>query len=109
MYIVKGYKFIYPPGSLSLELICLVVYVTFSYFRYYIGHLGNKSEKSSFLIFFMLFTFFPFFSQLYFLLLQTYVLKFEVVINVMGLLFLMVEFVVSIWAIIITSLSEKGL
>jgi hypothetical protein len=37
------------------------------------------------------------------------VLKFEVVINVMGLLFLIAEFVVALWAIILTSLSEKGL
>ncbi len=81
----------------------------FCYFRYYIGKLGNKSEKSSFLLFFMIFTFFPFFSQLYFLLLQTYVLKFEVIINVMGLLFLVAEFVITMYAIIKTSLSEKGL
>ena len=108
-YIVKGYKLTYAPHTLSVEIVCLFFSFVFQLIRFYVGRLGNRSEQSKYVIFFCLFTLFPFFSYVYYLLLQTYVLKFELIINGLGIFFTVFEFILSLWTIVVISLHEKAL
>jgi hypothetical protein len=57
----------------------------------------------------MLFTILPLFSYVYYLLLQTYVLKLEIIVNLIGALLLGLELIISLLAIITVSLHEKAI
>jgi hypothetical protein len=108
-YTVKSYKLVYPPNTMSVEIICLFFSFAFQLMRFYIGKLGNRSEQSKYVIYFCLFTIFPFFSYVYYLLLQTYVFKFELIINGLGIFFTCFEFILSLWTIVIISLHENAI
>jgi transmembrane protein 216 len=108
-YVIKGYQLKYPPNTLAVEIICLFFSLLFQLIRFYIGKLGNRSEQSKFVIYFCLFSVFPFFSYVYYLLLQTYVLRFELIINGLGIFFTCFEFVLSLWTIVVISLHEKAI
>jgi transmembrane protein 216 len=108
-FIIKGANLLYPPDTMGVELACLVFYLFFCLGRNYIGTIGNKTETSSYLIFFLLFSFVPFFSNCYFMVLQTYSLKIEVILNVIGMIFVSLEYVFCLIAVIVIGRHEKSM
>jgi hypothetical protein len=113
---------------LSVEIASLIIFIFFSVGRFrlgillnkyiiYISHfqlitiatLGNKSETSLYLVFFLIFQIIPLFSYIYFLCLQTYALKIEVIINAIGLFFFAFEIVFCLLAILVLSAHEKAI
>lgn len=114
-FLIKGLYLIYPPDTIGVEIFCLFLFYFFTLTRshigkdclWFIGKLGNKSESSFYLVFFMIFTIVAFFSFCYYMFLQTYVMKFEVIINAVGGVMVSLEFVFCLLAIIIIGKNEK--
>lgn len=74
-----------------------------------LGIIGNKTETSAYTIIFLIYSVITLFGYLYFLSIQTYVLKFEVIINLIGIFFLIIEIIFAFIATFVFVLHEKTL
>lgn len=92
------YGLVYSPAAISLEVIILLLFCGLQQSRLFLGSCGNKTETSSTMVQFILLTFPAIFAHVYFLRLQTYVLMVEVVLNAMGLVIMIFEFLFSLSA-----------
>ena len=108
LFFFKGYVLAYPGNSLTAEVIALFIYMLIQYFRIQLASIGNKSEITGLLFLFIIMTFPVLIVYIYFLLLQTFCVIFELILNSIGLIILIVEIILSFFAIINITSHEKS-
>ncbi|KAM3146567.1 hypothetical protein pb186bvf_001536 [Paramecium bursaria] len=107
IFIYKGYGLYYASNLLSLDIFILVLSAFIQYPRLELGSIGNKTESPNQIMWLLLLCFPMAFFFFYFMLLQTYVLLAELVINIIGLIFLAFEIAFSVFAFLSFKNYEK--
>ena len=87
----KVYGLPYPDAIWEIEIVSLVLFFALQFIKIDLGSKGNKTEKSNITFLFVLLAILCIFCFVFFLILQTYVLVIEVVLNALGLLFCILE------------------
>ena len=99
LFVYKGFVFPYPPHSLGPEIAGFFFFITIQFFRNNLNNSGNKSETRSSLILSVCFSIPVIMGFVYLLRLQTYVLVFDLVMNIIGIVFIGLEIINIIIAI----------
>ncbi|XP_075248163.1 transmembrane protein 216-like [Convolutriloba macropyga] len=107
MYIYKGETLPYPGGDLAQEIIVLLLLSGVEFFRIYLGKRGNLTERKLPVLISILLGVASIICMLYFILWQTYVLRFEVIICSLQLGFIGFEIIFSIIAFIAFARNES--
>lgn len=107
LFVYKDNKLHYPPHSISVEIVCLIFFLIVQLVRFYLGALGNRSETSIFVLFCLIFVIVPLYTYVQFLILQTYVLKLEVILNSFGLCITAIETAFCLLSMMAISKQEK--
>ena len=85
LFVYKCAYLDFPEHSASLEIIALIFYLFIQLGRFYFGSLGNRAEASMFVIMSFVFSIVIAFTYMYYMLLQTYVLRIELITNSIGM------------------------
>ena len=107
LFVYTDNKLHYPPHSISVEIVCLIFFLIVQLVRFYLGALGNRSETSIFVLFCLIFVIVPLYTYVQFLILQTYVLKLEVILNAFGLCITGIETAFCLLSMMAISKQEK--
>uniref|UniRef100_A0A8V5FW91 Uncharacterized protein n=1 Tax=Melopsittacus undulatus TaxID=13146 RepID=A0A8V5FW91_MELUD len=99
MLIYKGQTFSYPGDFLSVDLTLLVIMAIAEVLRLYLGVRGNLAEEDSLLGLSLVMIVGSVFLAVYFLVWQTYVLKTDVILNSVLLVFYGMESILKVSAI----------
>ncbi|NXD71333.1 TMM80 protein, partial [Eolophus roseicapillus] len=99
MVLYKRQAFSYPEDFLSVDLTLLVITAIAEVLRLYLGIRGNLTEEEGLLGLSLVMTVGSVFLAVYFLVWQTYVLKIDVILNTILLLFYGMESILKISAI----------
>ena len=104
----KHYQLIYPNGYFELEQVGAILLTALSYFRLYCGSKGNKTETSFITLGFLALIIPCFAGNIYYVVLQTYALAFEVIIGAVLLICQAMELVLAFFAAIDFKSLEKA-
>ncbi|XP_051777797.1 transmembrane protein 216-like isoform X2 [Erpetoichthys calabaricus] len=96
MFIYKGLVLPYSPANLTLDLVMLFLYLGVEILRLFFGSKGNLTQRSLPLAVCLTLTLPCAMMAVYYLLLQTYVLRVEVILNAILLVFCLFEIVLEI-------------
>jgi transmembrane protein 216 len=108
-FIYKEYSLTYPPYTLGPELAFFVVFCLVMWFRVHLGSMGNKGERLSAVAWFILITIPGILGVLFFMLMQTYVLVADLIINVFLIAFVGGEGALAILHLLkLKKLSQSG-
>ncbi|XP_063722498.1 transmembrane protein 216-like [Symsagittifera roscoffensis] len=107
MYIYKAEILPYPRADLAQEIIVLLLLTGVEFFRQYLGKRGNLTERKVPVLISMLLGVACVICLLYFILWQTYVLRFEVIICGVQIAFIAVQILFSILAFISFARNES--
>lgn len=99
MFIYKGLLLPYPPATLTLDLVLLFLYLGVEILRLFFGSKGNLSQRTLPLAVSLLLSLPCSVMSVYFLLLQSFVLRVEVILNAILLLFYLLELLLGIVAL----------
>eukprot|EP01017_Pseudomicrothorax_dubius_P027508 TRINITY_DN3179_c0_g2_i12.p1 TRINITY_DN3179_c0_g2~~TRINITY_DN3179_c0_g2_i12.p1 ORF type:complete len:143 (-),score=11.74 TRINITY_DN3179_c0_g2_i12:183-611(-) len=105
----KGYRFFFPPNVFGIEVFCLFAFLVIQFTRLFLGRRANKSEASKVMLLFIILCLPNIFCYCFFLGLQTYALQLEVIINSIGLAFILGELLLGIFSFITFANTEKNL
>ncbi|XP_077863530.1 transmembrane protein 216-like [Saccoglossus kowalevskii] len=100
IFIYKGNVLPYPTVNLVVEWILLVLMAILEACRLFMGKKGNLTERTISLLLSVVLSLPMIFAHVYLLIWQTYVLRAEIILNSIQLVFLGLELVFSIIAII---------
>mmetsp|Transcript_18867 Transcript_18867/g.32473 ORF Transcript_18867/g.32473 Transcript_18867/m.32473 type:complete len:144 (+) Transcript_18867:41-472(+) len=100
IFIYKGLNLPYPPNTFGWEVVFIVVYVPVELCRLFLGSKGNKTEHAGPMYWFLLLSAPVAFGNIYYMILQIYVLRIDQVLNVINLVFIGLEVIFAIFAII---------
>ena len=110
IFVYKVNTFTYPNSYTSgLEISSLVFYLIVQLGRLYFGELGNREEYSFFIILSLIFSIGAIYTYVHFLVLQTFVVRIELVINGIGMFLWLIELLSSILAVLSVSKQEGGM
>ncbi|KAL7749965.1 hypothetical protein RI367_004480 [Sorochytrium milnesiophthora] len=98
--IYKGAVLPYPSGVYAIELSILVLLAGMESTRLYLGSCGNKTEAVVPLALFLALSGVSAFGYLYYILWQTYVLRWDVWINAVGVAFIPLQLVAGIATVV---------
>ena len=107
LFVYKIHFFHFPPSSCSVEICSLVFYFFIQLARFYLGDLGNRTEQSIFLLFNLIFGVGILFTYVYFLVLQTFVLRIEFILNLVGIVIAVFEMVPCVLSFLAVSKQES--
>ena len=99
LFFYKGFGLYYPNTTMEVDVIILVILAICELIRLKAGAIGNKTESSTYVVWFLLIIIPSIVGFIYFLFLQTYVLVIEIILNVVGILFIALEFIAAIVAL----------
>ncbi|XP_029439065.1 transmembrane protein 216 isoform X2 [Rhinatrema bivittatum] len=105
IFVYKGLILPYPTANLTLDLVMLFLYLGIEVIRIFYGSKGNLLQRKMPLTISLGLTVPAAMMAVYYLLLQTYVLRLEAIVNVILLIFYALELLLSIVALI--SFSRK--
>lgn len=118
LFIYKGYTLTYPPNSVGPEIVCMFFFIALQYLRLFIGNLypgsvGNKTEAVPGMGWFLGLSVPTVLACIYYLQLQTYVyaigrLMADLIVNVLLLVFMILEILLAVIAIIKFKSAEKN-
>ncbi|XP_069079360.1 transmembrane protein 216 isoform X2 [Pleurodeles waltl] len=100
MFAYKGLLLPYPTANLTLDLVMLFLYLAIEVIRIFFGSKGNLTQRKLPVVISVSLTFPAAMMALYYLLLQTYVLRLEAVMNVILLIFYALEVLLDIVALV---------
>ena len=103
LYIWKSAELPYPPeisGALALEITLVFVLAMLEYARLFLGSRGNKTEQTGPLLLFALLSAPALTINLYYLLLQVYVTRLDVIMNAISISLLCLELVLALLTIL---------
>eukprot|EP00164_Ancoracysta_twista_P002961 GFYU01003943.1.p1 GENE.GFYU01003943.1~~GFYU01003943.1.p1 ORF type:complete len:169 (-),score=19.14 GFYU01003943.1:448-903(-) len=96
IFVWKGQRLPYPDNTLGWEIVILFLYTATNSARLFLGSMGNKTEETLPMAFFILLSLLSIVGNIYYLQLQTFVLRFDVLLNSIALFFIGVEIVLGI-------------
>ncbi|CAM9092236.1 unnamed protein product [Chrysoparadoxa australica] len=96
LYIYKSYQFYYPSSAIGLEVCIVLLYGLIEYMRLFLTSKGNKTESIDPLGMGIVLSLPIMLVYVYMMSLQTYVLRLELVMAVMGLVFVGMECLLSL-------------
>ncbi|XP_064423447.1 transmembrane protein 216 [Latimeria chalumnae] len=99
IFVYKGQLLPYPTANLTLDLVMLFLYLGIEVIRIFFGSKGNLSQRKVTLSISLGLTIPAAMMAVYYLLLQTYVLRVEVILNAILLVFYALEFILDIVAL----------
>eukprot|EP00741_Cyanophora_paradoxa_P014313 tig00020780_g13804.t1 len=97
IFIYKGTWLPYPPNTLGWEIAFIIVYAVVESCRLFLGSKGNKTEQVPPMVWFLLISAAIAFGNIYYIYLQIYVLRVDVVINAIHLFFVGSEVIFAIF------------
>ena len=100
MFILKDTYLAYPSGTVAPEVVGMCFLLILQMVRLHLGSIGNKTEISMYLMYSIFLTLPVALAYGYFLYCQLYVLWFDIFLCAFGLLFLLLEIIVSIYAVV---------
>lgn len=99
LLLFKGLSFPYPKGNMASELTLLAFTTIVESVRLFLGKKGNLTERSTSVLLSILLTVPSSLSAFYFLLWQTYVLRLDVVLSAVQLLFQALQTLFAVFSI----------
>mmetsp|Transcript_3683 Transcript_3683/g.5414 ORF Transcript_3683/g.5414 Transcript_3683/m.5414 type:complete len:149 (+) Transcript_3683:115-561(+) len=96
LFSYKGWKYYYSTGTLIWEFVMIFLIALIDTARVFFASKGNKTEQLAPLVWSIAMSIPLLVGHSYFLRLQTYVLRFDVIINAVSVVFICVEFILSI-------------
>lgn len=109
LFVYKVNYFQFPDVTRGLEISSLVFYLIVQLARLHFGSLGNREEHSLFVIFCLAFSIGALYTYIHFLLLQTFVLRIELITNAIGIAIWLFEAIFSIMAFLAVSKQESSM
>ena len=109
LLVYKSSYFHYESYALGFEVASLIFYLFVQLGRFYFGSLGNRAEASVFVIMCVAFSVGAIYTYVHFILLQTYVLKIELVTNGVGMVLWAFEVAFAMIAFLGISSKESGI
>eukprot|EP00277_Geminigera_cryophila_P011701 CAMPEP_0179440154 /NCGR_PEP_ID=MMETSP0799-20121207/23742_1 /TAXON_ID=46947 /ORGANISM="Geminigera cryophila, Strain CCMP2564" /LENGTH=142 /DNA_ID=CAMNT_0021223197 /DNA_START=178 /DNA_END=606 /DNA_ORIENTATION=+ len=100
VFIWKGIELPYPGGRLAGEVILLFAHALVESCRLLIGSKGNKTEHKVLVILFIVLSIPSALVNIFYIEFQTYVLRLDLILNTVCLLFIGLEILVGIFAIV---------
>ena len=100
LFVYKGFVLPYPPQSLGPEIAGFYFFITIQLFRHSLNNTGNKTETISTLCLSLALCIPVIMGFVYLLRLQTYSLVFDLVMNIIGIIFVGMEIINIIVAIL---------
>ncbi|OMJ89267.1 hypothetical protein SteCoe_8655 [Stentor coeruleus] len=108
LFVYRGYTYNYKTLTIGFELLGVFLLFLLQMIRIFIGSVGNKTEEIVPLLYMLLLTIPTALGALYFLGFQTYVLIADIIINIALLVFMILEVLLSLIAMIRFKGSEKN-
>ena len=93
----------------GFEITGLIFYLLIQFGRFYFGSLGNRAEASIFVLFCVAFSVGAIYTYVHYLILQTYVLRIELITNGVGIVLWILEVAFGVIAFISISGKESGI
>ena len=87
LLVYKSFQLPYPASVFQLEFIFLLLFLSWQMIKIFLGSKGNKTETNLTTLFFVLLNIPSIFGFVFFMILQTYVLVIEVILNAVGIFF----------------------
>eukprot|EP00736_Rhodelphis_marinus_P001830 Rmarinus@m.7485 len=106
--IAKDMKFSYPSSGYATEASVVILLFLLESLRLKYGSRGNRLESSSLIFFFLLMTVLAVFGYVYFMQLQTYVYRIDVIASVVSLAFTIFEGLFGFFVMLSFSGSARG-
>lgn len=91
LLIYKSFVFLYADNTFGLELTALIPFMVLEFTRFFIGHRANKMEEFQTTLYFIALTVVSLFVFLFYGLWQSYVLFVDLVICIIGVIFVCSE------------------
>ncbi|CAG9318322.1 unnamed protein product [Blepharisma stoltei] len=107
MFVIKGYSLEYPKYTVGGEVAGIFLVTAVQQYRLFLGSVGNKTEGVIYLVWFIIFSIPPIIGAIYYIVIQTYVLILDVIINAAFLVLVGLECLMSIMTIINFKSAEK--
>ena len=95
-YFFKAYSITYPPDTLGPEITALICFAVLLIYRINMGNVGNKGESMSSLVWFLLISVPGIIGCIFFMVLATYVMVSDLIINLVLIIFMSVELLLGI-------------
>ncbi|ORX41646.1 hypothetical protein BCR36DRAFT_179105 [Piromyces finnis] len=96
LLIYKGIQYPFPNGALYLELLGLIPFTILESIRIYLGSQGNKTEERLPTGVSLGLSFISVFGYIYYMIWQTYVLLFDIILSAIGLVFIIGDIIFAI-------------
>ena len=109
LLIYKRHYFHFPPYASEFEIVSLIFYLFVQIGRFYFGTMGNRSEASTFIFFCLLLSVGGAYTYIHYMLLQTFVLKIELITNMVGIVLWLFEVVFGALAYLNIGKKESGI
>ena len=90
-YFYKAYAITYPTSTLGPEITALILFAVLLAYRINMGNVGNKGESLSSLVWFLLITVPAILGCIFYMVLATYVLVSDLILNLVLIIFMSVE------------------
>ena len=101
VFIWKGVVLPYPPGNrLAGEVVLLFAHGVVEFCRLLLGSKGNKTEQKTLILLFVVLSLVSALVNVFYFILQTYVLRLDFIINIVSLVFIGLELILSLVAAI---------
>ena len=100
IYIYKGVNLPYPPNTLLAEVLLLLFFPVLEGVRLYFGMKGNLTRRIPALTVALLFAIPAFLISIYFMIWQTYILRLEFILAIIHVVFVSLELIFSVVALI---------
>ena len=91
LYVYKDVQYFYPKSGAAIEVSCVFLYALCETMRLFLASKGNKTEQINPLIASIVLAVPVIVAHVYFISLQTYVLRVDIIINAIGLVFVGIE------------------
>ena len=100
MFILKDTYLAYPSGTIAPEIVGMFFLLILQLVRLHLGSIGNKTEISMYLLYSIFLVIPVAIAYLYYIAFQLYVLWFDFFLCLFGFAFLLLEVIVSIYAVV---------
>ena len=100
MFILKDTYLVYPSGTIAPEIVGMFFLLILQLVRLHLGSIGNKTEISMYLLYSIFLVIPVGVAYLYYIRFQLYVLWFDFFLCIFGFVFLLLEVIVSIYAVV---------
>mmetsp|Transcript_1368 Transcript_1368/g.2959 ORF Transcript_1368/g.2959 Transcript_1368/m.2959 type:complete len:145 (-) Transcript_1368:120-554(-) len=96
----KGVELPYPRARYGPEFVLIFAFIFIEIMRLSLGSRGNKTENIATLILFLVLSLFSVLANLFLIIWQTYVLRLDLILNLVGIVLIVLQFLCSVWAIV---------